>query len=46
MIGKLDEAAEARRQTMSVMRIQQRQQQSQLQQQETSEALMMEYDNM
>ena len=46
VIGKLDEAAEARRQTMSVMRIQQRQQQSQLQQQGTSEALMMEYDNM
>ena len=46
VIGKLDEAAEARRQTMSVMRIQQRQHQSQIQQQGTSEALMMEYDNM
>ena len=46
VIGKLDEAAEARRQTMSVMRIQQRQQQSQLQQQGTSEALMMGNDNM
>ena len=46
VITKLDEAAETRRQAMSVMRIQQRQQQSQLQQQGNSEALMMEYDNM
>ena len=43
--AKLDEAAETRRQTMSVLRIQQRQQQSQLKQ-DNSEALLMEYDNM
>ena len=45
VMTKLDEAAETRRQALSVMRIQQRQQQSQLKQ-DNSEMALMEMDNM